>query len=527
MKAFLILAALCVFAFALPSFGRRFFDALENRVVRLANSRWSTAWLAIAVFIFSVALTSVYRLPQPRIHDEFSYLLQSDTFAHGRLTNPTHPLWRYFETLHVLQQPTYASKYQPGQGLFLALGQIIWNPILGVWISTALAIASLFWMLRALFSPGWALAGAVLAFLNTQVLWWNWSFWGGCVPMLGGALVLGGMFRTLNNISTSASVAMGIGAGLLVITRPFEGGVLCLIVGIVCLWSFWKTARLNMLIRFATPLVIAALPFLAFDAYYNYRVTGNALTPPYATYEKTYSRNALFIWQADPQNDRNHRPEINRFYDDEKRDVTMQRSLRGFIRGLWTKLKLYDRYFLHGLLALLVIPALFRWRIPAVRICFWIFVSTFAVVLGTSFWAFPHYSAPSFPAFIALVLFGLACLHRHDRSRLASRLLYVGLCAIGFLMFATRLSKDQSQWQYRRADLIASLTRTGKKHLVLVKYAPDHNRHNEWIYNSADIDSAPVVFAPDGDPEYIEPLLSYFKNYQVIHIEPDRPKWGD
>ena len=528
MKAFLILAAICIFALVRPHFGRRFFHRVEAQLARFANSRRAVLWIAFGVFVFSIALTIFYRLPQPRIHDEFSYLLQADTFAQGRLTNPTHPLWRYFETFHVLQQPTYASKYQPGQGLFLALGQIIWQSILGVWISTALAIAALFWMLRALFKPTWALAGAALAFFNAQVLWWNWSFWGGCVPMLGGALVLGGMFRTLTKPRPWTSAAIGIGAGILAITRPFEGAALCALAVIVCLWSFWKTRSPNVIGRFVVPLVIGALPFLTFDAYYNFRVTGNPLQPPYAVYEKTYSRNALFIWQVDPKNDRNHRVEINRFYDDEKRDANMQRSFSGFIRGLWPKLKLYDRYFLHGLIALMIIPAFFLWRRPQVRVCLCVFVALLGLTLGSSFWAQPHYSAPILPLFIALALYGFRTLHAHDRTRLLARLLFVGLCLLGLTMFTARLWKDQkTQWQYKRADMLATLKQSPHKQLVLVQYAPKHNPKTEWIYNRADIDDAQVVFAPNGDAEYLKPLLTYFKGYEVNHVEPDRPMWGD
>lgn len=285
MKASLILAAVGAAALMFPDFARGFFDCIEQRIQKFANGRWVHLWLAVLVFIFSIALTIIYRLPQPRIHDEFSYLLQADTFANGHFVNPTHPLWKYFETFHVLQHPHYISKYQPGQGLFLALGQMIWQPIVGVWISTSLAIAALFWMLRLLFSPGWSLAGSLLAFFNAQVLWWNWSFWGGSVPMLAGILVLGGTFRVLQNPSTAAGVAMGVGAGLLVITRPFEGAVLCAVVGAVCIWSFYKNRGAGF-VRFVVPFICGVVPFIAFDAYYNFSVTSHALTPPYAIYEK-------------------------------------------------------------------------------------------------------------------------------------------------------------------------------------------------------------------------------------------------
>ena len=71
----------------------------------------------------------------PQEYDEFAYLLGADTFLHGRLANPPHPLAPFFETMHVLQSPTYASKYPPGQSLQLVAGMLIGHPIFGVWIT--------------------------------------------------------------------------------------------------------------------------------------------------------------------------------------------------------------------------------------------------------------------------------------------------------------------------------------------------------------------------------------------------------
>jgi hypothetical protein len=155
----------------LTRIGRRFYRSIERTLSRFADKRVLPGIVLFwGVIIARLSALQLLPVPVPVIPDEFSYLLQGDTFAHGRLTNPPHPMWVSLETFHVNWLPTYSSKFPPAQGFVLAIGELLGHAWVGVLLSDAAMCAAIFWMLLSWLPRRWAFCGAAIVALNLGLI---------------------------------------------------------------------------------------------------------------------------------------------------------------------------------------------------------------------------------------------------------------------------------------------------------------------------------------------------------------------
>jgi len=484
-------------------------------------------------------------IPQPMIHDEFSYLLAADTYAHGRLTNPPHPFWEHFETFQVLQQPTYASKYQPLQGLVLAFGQKFFGvPWIGIYLTTGLMCAAICWMLQGWIAPQWALLGALFFALRVGVLsYWMNSYFPGAVAGLGGALTLGALIRIWKRKQFGHSLTWALGLTMIALSRPFDAAVLvCTTAGILLVWLVGKSNTPVKVLCLRVGLPSAALLGLCAVgiAYNNYQITGRALTLPDQVYEGRYTIVPMGIFSLFPLN-----PEPP------FRHAVMREVARGsvtqwaYARGhplvfLLIKLYLLDSFFFPFwpvLIPVLLCP--YDLHTPEEHATVFLMVAAVAMTAPLIL-SQPHYVA------VFAGMFYLRLLHTLTRLRSWRPwdkpvgpalgvslvvLLASGLCINVFSLihsgagrdFSSQLLLNQgSSFASARKTVLQELEGQPGRQLVMVRYTQEHSPHQEWVYNRADIDASPIVWAREMGSEQDRPFLEYFHDRRVWLLEPDR-----
>lgn len=529
-----------------PHLGSRLYSTIERQLGNLARKRGlAVLTVGVSALMVRLALLPLNPIPHPFILDSFSYLLAGDTFASGRLTNPTPAMWRHFESFQITMQPTYMSMYFPAHGMVLAAGKLLTgNPWFGLLVITALMCAAICWMLQAWLPATWAFLGGMLAVMHLGLF----SYWidtysgGGAIAALGGALVLGAFPRITRSACLRDLLLLSAGAVILMNSRPYEGLLLCLPVAVVLLrWFFVGVNRpaVRVLLRRAVAPVALIVAAVAWMGYYNYRVFGNALTEPYTVNRATYAAAPHFLWQS-PHPEPVYRHAVMRdFYTGWELGAFQKvRTLPGFFSE--TPLKLIRAILFYAGIVLLP-PIVMSRRVFLDRRTRFLVLAVGVLAIGMLMetWLIPHYLAPFTAAFYALGLQAARHLRvwtlNHQPAGQAMVRLLVTVCVllVGLRSFAAPLHLRLAGWPTwtwygsrdfgaERGRVLDQLNHLPGKQLAIVRYARSHNSLDEWVYNAADIDNSQVIWARAMDPRDDLELIQYYKGRNVWLIQPDR-----
>jgi hypothetical protein len=547
LESFLVLLAVLV-ALGWPRLGFSSFSKVERAFRPLARRRWlAVTTVGLTGLLLRLAILPFCPVPIPFVPDDFSFLLSADTFADGRLANPTPAMWTHLESIHITMQPTYTSMYFPAQGLVLAAGRVLLgHPWFGQLLASALMCAAICWMLQAWIPATWAFLGGLLAVVHLGLFsYWINTYHAGALPALGGALVLGALPRLMKTAGFRHGLLLAIGIVILALSRPFEGLLLCLPVSFMLgrwvLFGKNKPAASLLMRRAAFPLalLIAAAAWLG---YYDYRAFQSPFTLPYTIGRATYAMAPYFVWQSPRPEPAYRHPAMRHYYEETELKVSSRsRTLFSyFLSKLLTAATALQFFAGIALLPpLIMLRRVFKdRRIRFLLVCLVVLAAGIAIQV----FLLPHYLAPFTAVFYAI---GLQAMRHLRLWKLENRpfglilvRLIVTVCVImsGLRLFAGPLHFALPQypaiaWNFvwygpdhfgtERARVESDLMQFSGKQLVIVRYSNLHNPFNEWVYNSADIDSSKVLWAREMDAADNAELMQYYRDRKVWLVQPD------
>jgi hypothetical protein len=299
--------------------------------------------------------------------------------------------------------------------------------------------------------------------------------------------------------------------------------------------------------RVIVPLTLLLAVTAAGMGLYFWRVTGNPLHMPYQVERETYAVAPYFLWQSPRPEPVYHHEVIRRAYAED--DLGVYRFAGSPIGLTVMSLDKIARIWIFYLgpaltlplvAAIFILPFGFSWRQISRRVRF-LLLALLVFLLGLSLEVVlfaPHYAAPITCLLLALVLLSMRRLQVWRwRERPAGLFLTRSLPIIYVVLFLLRAFSgplhiplhesyaaawnEQSPKDFGRAALERQLQQIPGRHLVIVRYQPNHNPFVEWVYNQADIENANVVWARDMGPRENSDLIRYFRGRDVWLIEPD------
>jgi hypothetical protein len=287
----------------------------------------------------------------PAYHDEYSYLLQAETYLDGRVSYPVHPTHpELFSQFHVVNEDRFASRYFPATGLVIAPAIRAGNPYWGHWLCGALTTIFIFLAGNELGAYKTGLFAGLFCALSPALALFSNLILAHHPTLLGLSSFLYFYLLMWRTKSFSVGILAGVGLAFAMLSRPMAAAGFALPMGVVLLVNLIRPVRwvhdetmpsrktvfgLNLAVGF--PIVVGLLILLPI----NKSITGNATKLPYAQFQEVYTPKHIYGFNNVERGMGQRQKEVYAKYDDWAENLTpksaREKAATRFVSSLkWT-----------------------------------------------------------------------------------------------------------------------------------------------------------------------------------------------
>lgn len=346
------------------------------RPARVWQSSLLRSW-TLALFCGSVSLgmhaivgDSQQNLP-PAYHDEYSYLFQAQTLLAGHWSFPSPPVQpELFDQMHVLNEGRMASRYFPGNGLWLAPFVAFGHPIWGIWLAGALSTILVFWIGCELGGERTGFLAGLLCGVSPGIAVFGNLLLAHQATLLGLSLFLWGMVRLQARRQPLDAFWAGIGLAFAMLCRPataagvgFPFGVWAILFLLFPQFMTGESAsirrRTGVLLGLGLPLLIGFGVIFS----YNQAITGSGWKSTYQVYTDIYTPRHVYGFNNVVRGEQNLGPKVIDSYDRWTENLTPELAVQNtFVRILASWQWTFDILPLAITTAACLVVPLGRWK---------------------------------------------------------------------------------------------------------------------------------------------------------------------
>ncbi len=561
-----------------PSRWRRWLNASAAKQRGLLGSWCAALFVAGLAFAVSVGFERPYHNLPPAYHDEYSYLIQAETYLQGRLWLPSfEPRPDLFNQMHVLNEGHFASRYFPGTGLWMAPFVALGNPVLGHQIAQALSAMLIFWIGRELTSNGVGLLAGVLFALSPGMILFSTLLLSHHPTLVGLLLFLWAFLKWARCEHLGLLLVAGTGLAMAMICRPMTAAGFGLPFGVFFIF-WWITGRPARKIALPTgdpsetqkitkiveryftadpalrhrvtpflqrtlAAIVLGLPLVCFGLFQietQRQITGSPLLSPYQQYTDIYTPRHRYGFNNVKHGEQHLGPKVLDHYDRWAENLTPKLAAQ----NVWTRLLTSMRWTLGivplaaGGLVVLLTPQLGnrRWllviasiiTLHVVHIPYW-----FTGIMG---W---HYVLETAPLWLLVFAEASARLERTwiDNGAIGLRLWWRAMIGVAVAvnlitvvpLWPGRLPQGLVEVAYSRTIYgmfrhQIEEQRQGQKTIVFVIPDPS-DRHMDFVTNPATL-NGPVLVARLNEPAELNTLAENFPDRLVLRYDAAPRRWA-